>query len=117
MNKDNLFYRAWFEKDDNLIEHYVYFGIDNVPEFIKEANAIECYTGLDDIELNGIFENDIIEDVAGKRYIIEWCQDKLGFVARTSNSNDTLESLDITNYEHWKVIGNIRKNPELIKGM
>ena len=53
-----------------------------------------------------IFQNDYVKNSDGKVYLVEWCQDKLGFVLRTDDPNDTLESLDITS-KTWSVVGNV----------
>ena len=63
-------------------------------------------TGMIDKSQKMIFQNDYVKNNDGKVYLVEWCQDKLGFVSRTDNPDDTLESLDITS-KTWSVVGNI----------
>jgi hypothetical protein len=56
-----------------------------------------------------IFQNDYIKNDKNKVYRVDWCQEKLSFVLRTNNPEDTLESLDIT-WQKWTVVGNIYNN-------
>ena len=63
-------------------------------------------TGMIDKSQKMIFQNDYVKNSDGKVYLVEWCQDKLGFVLRTDDPNDTLESLDITS-KTWSVVGNV----------
>lgn len=81
---------------------------------VTRPETIGQCTGIKDKNGKLIYEGDIIENGAGKRYVIFWCPEKLGFVARTNNPNKVLESLDIY-YMPWKVIGNIHENPELLE--
>lgn len=68
--------------------------------------------GMLDEDQRLIFEHDIVKDVnSGTEYVVEFCQQKLSFVFRTNNPEDTLESLDITD-KHWRVINNIYKENE-----
>lgn len=65
--------------------------------------------GMLDKDQKLLFENDLVENDKKQQYVIEWCQEKLGFVLRNSNPDDTLESLDITS-QRWKLIGNKYKD-------
>ena len=84
------------------------------PELNPKRYIIEFCTGIVDKYKNNIFENDIIERGDGKKFVIEYCLDKLGFVARTNKTNEVLESLDIY-FTPWKIIGNIHKDKELLE--
>lgn len=81
----------------------------NTSEIIEE----QC-VGLKDKNSKLIYENDFIQAENGNIYLIEWCQEKLGFVARTNNSDDVLESLDISRCE-WGVVGNIHETHNLLE--
>lgn len=86
---------VWTEKTEPAV---------NTKRFI-----IEFCTGMIDKYKNLIYEGDIVERGDGKRFVIEWCEQKLGFVARTDNPNEVLESLDIY-YTPWKIMGNIHES-------
>lgn len=86
----------------------------NEPEINRKRFIVEFCIGLNDKNKKLIFENDIIERDDGKIFVIEWCQEKLGYVARNNNPNETLESLDIS-WQIFKIIGNVKENPELLE--
>jgi len=75
---------------------------------------VDRSSGMLDKDQKLIFENDLIENSKHQQFLIEWCQDKLGFVLRNSNPDDTLESLDITN-QTWTLIGNKYQNVKKYK--
>lgn len=123
---DRFRFRAWNKK-----EKIMYYDAEKTYDFLfgrpkaipcdnfegllwDEDFVVEQCTGLKDKNGKLIYEGDIVENGAGKRYVIFWCPEKLGFVARTNNPNKVLESLDIY-YMPWKVIGNIDENPELLE--
>ena len=60
------------------------------------------------------FKKDIIANRFMKLFVIEWCQEKLGYVARNKNPNENLESLDISD-ETWVIVGNVHENPEFLE--
>lgn len=129
--QDRLKYRIWDKSDE------CYINIDDCDMAFIEPNGkiiigfydgdyedmyyaeeknivVEFYIGIKDKKGNLIYEKDIVENKSGKRFVIEWCQDKLGYVARNKNPNNVLESLDIY-LECWKIIGNINESPELLE--
>ena len=115
MNRD-FFPRFYDTKAKEMVDWQVYMQTafnrldENQPfgllyNLLKNPNVVMLRsTGLEDTNGKIIYQNDIIEDTLGKRYTIEWCQDKLGFVARCDNPNEILESLDITCLQ-WKIVG------------
>ena len=129
MSKDRLKIRVWDKRKNNYIEDFVFNFINKSPyitveyfdneyaythTFEEDEIIIEQSIGLKDKNSKLIYENDFIQAKNGNIYLIEWCQEKLGFVARTNNPDDTLESLDISLYE-WEIVGNIHENEDLLE--
>lgn len=123
MMQDRLKIRVWDKHDQSYwfqstIEQNIHWLMN--PEEYKDANYppdcvdIEQCVGLKDKNSKLIYENDFIQAENGNVYLIEWCQEKLGFVARTNSPDDVLESLDISSCE-WEVIGNIHENEDLLE--
>lgn len=106
---DKYYNNYWTNEEvKNNIEWLLYPDNENIEDVI-----IEQCTGLRDKNGKLIYEGNIVENENGKIFVIEWCQDKLGYVARTNNPEETLESLDIS-WDCWKIIGNIHENPEFL---
>lgn len=89
------------------------FNYSNVITGLTDNDKLGSYnicldrsTGMLDKSQKMIFQNDYIKNDKGKIYKVDWCQEKLGFVLRTDNPDDTLESLDIT-WQTWTVVGNV----------
>jgi uncharacterized phage protein (TIGR01671 family) len=112
---------GWLKQEYN--EWYISdFYVNNVNETMLtdyEVNfeSIGQFTGLKD--KNGkyeFYENDIIEN-GGAIWIIEWNEDKCGFIARAPIIGEfTYIDFDCDIAWESKVIGNIHDNPELLEG-
>ena len=124
--QDRFKFRVWDTVDCEYIEdsdivrltQYGKFVFNNAtngtePELNSKRFIFEQSIGLKDKNRKLIYENDFIQAKNGNIYLIKWCQEKLGFVARTNNPNDVLESLDISSRE-WEIIGNIHENVDLL---
>lgn len=104
------------EDKKSVVVHVAYanaFNYSNLVTGLTDKDKLGSYhieldrsTGMIDKSQKMIFQNDYVKNNDGKVYLVEWCQDKLGFVLRTDNPDDTLESLDITS-QTWSVVGNI----------
>ena len=104
------------EDKKSVVVHVAYanaFNYSNLVTGLTDKDKLGSYhieldrsTGMIDKSQKMIFQNDYVKNNDGKVYLVEWCQDKLGFVLRTDNPDDTLESLDITS-QMWLVVGNI----------
>lgn len=118
---ENRFKFKVYIKSQNRVHDVDSFYIDNFKKKItihfsegytksfplNNVVLLQC-TGMVDKYKNLIYEGDIVERGDGKRFVIEWCEQKLGFVARTDNPNEVLESLDIY-YTPWKIVGNVHE--------
>lgn len=126
---DRFKFRVWDKRKNNYIKDFVFNFINKSPyitveyfdneyaythTFEEDEIIPEQCTGLKDKNGKLIYENDFIQAKNENIYLIKWCQEKLGFVARTNSPDDVLESLDISSYE-WEVIGNIHENPDLLE--
>lgn len=109
-------YVTYKERDKKLvvtnISYANAFNYSNVITGLSDKDKPGTYqihidrsTGMLDKSQKMIFQNDYVENSRGKKYKVDWCQEKLGFVLRTDNPEDTLESLDIT-WQTWSIVGN-----------
>lgn len=127
--QDRLKIRVWDKRKNKYIKDFVFNFINKSPyitveyfdneysyihTFEENEIIIEQCIGLKDKNSKLIYENDFIQAENGNIYLIEWCQEKLGFVARTNSPDDVLESLDISSCK-WEVVGNIHENPDLLE--
>lgn len=81
------------------------------------VSKIGQYTGLKDKDDKDIFEGDIVANLRGKRSEINWCDEELGWVAKSKYPNgkdSTLTLADLNSVATIEVVGNIYENPELL---
>ncbi len=92
-------------------DQMLYGFAEVIPESVGQS------TGMKE---NGteIYANDIMEDVSGKRYIIEWEQGGIGYVGCRVGGRSGITRLDmlleLTELDA-KVIGNTTDQPELLE--
>jgi len=73
------------------------------------------YTGLNDKNGNGIYEDDVVCcDWLKRHYPVFWDKNNCSFKLKTRNEVNNA-SLTIWNKDEIEVIGNIHENPELLK--
>lgn len=82
----------------------------------KEKCVLQQFTGLVDKNENDIYEGDIvnvqIESGRLMTYIVEWCEETMGFRLSSTGLCDYNRPYSADSME---IIGNIFENPELVK--
>jgi uncharacterized phage protein (TIGR01671 family) len=80
-----------------------------------EVNEFELlqYTGLKDIDGEEIFEGDIVKHFSGLPFLVVWYNQYCGWGLK--NKNFTCSLLDYEPSKHYKILGNIYQNPELLE--
>lgn len=110
-------FRAWMEDEmlshDDLVnmdqETHAMYSILTEPQ---EDITFMQFTGLKDIEHRDVFEKDIVEDIEGKRYIVEY---NLFYAYMLYPIEDRTSYMAMYPTIKLKVIGNIHENPELLE--
>lgn len=126
-----LKFRAWGRYGDEI-------GNTGKPQMIhdwQERGLVECvgfdggrhfdimqYTGLKDENGEKVYEGDILENVKGHRFVMEYGGLAFGWRGLTPYANgmvkfsyDTITNPNITELTELEVIGNIYENPELLE--
>jgi len=111
-----LKFRGLVEQTENRKRYWVYYGVGSKPALIGARWLVEdCqYTGLLDKNKTEIYDGDlinIVEDGEPIIQIINWHDG--GFFRTDAYGAD----IHVEGYEamcHYKVIGNIHENPELL---
>lgn len=117
-------YRAWdketqtmldvslidFKKSVLVGEHWE-FGETNFINF-DDVNLMQS-TGLFDKNGKEIFEKDIL-DYNGRKVIVKWHGSYASFIYELQNRKTEWKPLYLS-YYHFKIIGNVYQNPELLE--
>lgn len=111
-------FRAW-DKENNKMFHY-----GSNEGFFAHAEChdwpVMQYTGLKDKNGKEIYEGDIIEYLSmtgiSTRGVVEWGQTAAFYLHSPDQGNLLFDEFTgcFHEDEHWKVLGNIYENPELI---
>lgn len=135
-------FRAWFKREQRMIESYDILAIDYENEEIvtqkiyserglaierdihsydfDDVNLMQS-TGLIDKNGKEVFENDVIRDSDGFEGIVQYDESYgmygIAYLPTLSNGIDmTFEELKDNFRNKFEVIGNIYENPEFLEG-
>lgn len=126
-----LKFRAWKIRPDGKAEHWTCppFGYEknaddvaftvgaghtmNIKEFIRDADIIEQYTGLNDKNGKEIYEGDIVDNGCSPICKIRWSEHFTAFEAVNEGNGYVSNIWYVARY--GEVIGNIHENPELLE--
>ena len=82
----------------------------------KKPTVLQQFTGLHDKNGKEIYEGDIIEDRWGRKYIVEWSNERSGWIPFANGTGCGCCEVDmIYNSKDTEVIGNRYENPELLE--
>ena len=108
-------FRAWSEYSNKLVvwEHMkaddTLGGVLNGDD--KKIHVMQ-YTGLKDINHRDVYEKDIVEDIAGRRYIVEY---NLFYAYMLFAVEDRTSYMAMYPTIKLKIIGNFYENPDLLE--
>jgi uncharacterized phage protein (TIGR01671 family) len=96
--------------------------VNDIRDFMPNADVIEQYTGLKDKHGKEIYEGDIVSEefeYGGEKaktiWQVRWCDDECAFELHYVSGFEVDDCwLVADDEENYKVIGNIHENPELI---
>ncbi|AIM64219.1 hypothetical protein WS105_0629 [Weissella ceti] len=124
MTKRDIKFRLWDGRKKKMLSweeiNFYHMSVLNKPTLDTDGDW-EQYTGTDDKNGIGIYENDILrQDILGRGYyyyVVEWYRGCF-FLSRVDGSSRKAMFLEYEDdYKtEFEVIGNIHENPELLEG-
>jgi hypothetical protein len=86
---------------------------DQIPKYSVDPKSVGQYAELLDINRKEIYEGDITENEAGKRFQVRWGINSNGFIAQTRDVHSNVySSYHLVPKTKW--IGTMHENPELL---
>ena len=108
-------FKLWNVKKKKFYGPYSIYKINYGDSDPDEWIPIQ-FTGLHDRTGKEIYEGDIIEDRWGRKYIVEWSNERSGWIPFANGTGCGCCEVDmIYNSKDTEVIGNRYENPELLE--
>jgi uncharacterized phage protein (TIGR01671 family) len=105
-------FRVWNKKTKLYFEYWVGNSCDSLNEIFERDDYIfEQYTGLKDKKGKKIFEGDIVEDAAGRAFIVRYLNHKATFVFEWIKDRRQYQTFSRFNnaQKPLEIIGNIHE--------
>lgn len=110
-----LFDRNWYASEDEMVRVAM-------PNDIRTMKSIMQYISVKDRDKQDIYEDDILENNKGHRFVVGFGGIAFNYKGITPFANgrvefsfDTITSSHVTEMLEMKVIGNKHENPELLE--
>lgn len=127
MNREIKFRGKRVDNGEWVYGHYAHGDIHTKPSFVDGANTewwgyevdpstVGQFTGLKDKDGKDVYDGDMLEDQGKSIGVVEWNQDDCSFSINWISSGLNLyESMYQDDVKHFRKIGDIHDNPELLK--
>lgn len=114
-------FRAWHKRNKNIHEPSSMFQITTNGNIyssglnVTDDYVLMQYTGLKDKNGKEIYEGDVLQMLGDRLKIIIEFKGGHFFGKNISSTKYTHPEFNNRNWNHWEILGNIYKNPELLK--
>ena len=107
-------FRAWDDRDNSMWK-FDLLETRTLGDIIALGFVMQ-YTGLKDKRQKEIYEGDLVKDGKGEKWIIEWCDQEVGWrLYKTFIYKNTTDVPSVVDFLDIEVIGNVYENPELLE--
>lgn len=110
-------FRIWDSNTNKFVEVLISDNIRAVPRNNDNNDniEIELWSGFRDKNRINIYENDILRDSQGDRYVVSICDESRSWILLKLDLSPCCSLIEILQEGYVEVIGNIHENAELLK--